>query len=324
MPRDGSGVYSAPAGSLATPNTPIESARHNALVNDLVQDANTARPVSAGGTGAGSAQGAIDSLFGAARTIGDERLLVVDPSDPSKRLRLDAGAVTPGQTRVLTAPDYDYMIGATITGVRVLAGSGTYAPTVGTRKIVVEAVGGGGGGGHGNSSPGGVAAAGGGGGGEYVRHAIVGSLESTYPYVVGSGGSGGSSSAASGSAGGDTSFGTGPLVLAKGGSGGTGNNNQTADVIGGGGGAGGYGGTGDLKVAGENGDYGQNWGGSVAFSGKGGRAVFSPGGAGCREGVAQGIVHGYGGGGGGGCGSSGTPRGGAAGADGVIYVWEFG
>lgn len=51
MPRNGSGVYSPPAGTLATTLTPIESAKYNAFVNDLTSDANAARPISAGGTG---------------------------------------------------------------------------------------------------------------------------------------------------------------------------------------------------------------------------------------------------------------------------------
>ena len=34
MPRNGSGVYGPPAGTTATPNTPIESAKYNAYVAD--------------------------------------------------------------------------------------------------------------------------------------------------------------------------------------------------------------------------------------------------------------------------------------------------
>lgn len=51
MPRDGSGVMSAPAGTTATPNTTILSAAYNAFVADLIADLNAARPVTAGGTG---------------------------------------------------------------------------------------------------------------------------------------------------------------------------------------------------------------------------------------------------------------------------------
>jgi hypothetical protein len=62
MPRNGSGVYSPPAGTLATTLTPIESAKYNAFVNDLTTDANAARPVSAGGTGATSVSTAQTAL----------------------------------------------------------------------------------------------------------------------------------------------------------------------------------------------------------------------------------------------------------------------
>lgn len=62
MPRDGSNVFSAPAGTLATSGTPIESAKYNAFVNDVVADLNLARPIVAGGTGATTAGGALTSL----------------------------------------------------------------------------------------------------------------------------------------------------------------------------------------------------------------------------------------------------------------------
>lgn len=51
MPRDMSGVFSAPAGTLATSGTAIESAKYNAWVNDLVAELNTAIPLVRGGTG---------------------------------------------------------------------------------------------------------------------------------------------------------------------------------------------------------------------------------------------------------------------------------
>lgn len=62
MPRNGSGVYSAPAGTTATPNTPIESAKYNAFVADLTNDLNLARPIVAGGTGATTKSGAQQAL----------------------------------------------------------------------------------------------------------------------------------------------------------------------------------------------------------------------------------------------------------------------
>lgn len=52
MPRSEAGVYSKPSGSTApwSGNT-ITSSKFNEIVDDLVSDANAARPVTAGGTG---------------------------------------------------------------------------------------------------------------------------------------------------------------------------------------------------------------------------------------------------------------------------------
>lgn len=61
MPRTG-GVYSPPAGTKGTPNTTIQSVPYNTLIDDLTADANAARPVTAGGTGATSASGARTAL----------------------------------------------------------------------------------------------------------------------------------------------------------------------------------------------------------------------------------------------------------------------
>ncbi|MBZ7920563.1 hypothetical protein LAC81_02020 [Ensifer adhaerens] len=61
MPRTG-GVYSPPAGTKGTPNTTIQSVPYNTWVDDLTADANAARPITAGGTGATSASGARTAL----------------------------------------------------------------------------------------------------------------------------------------------------------------------------------------------------------------------------------------------------------------------
>ncbi|MBB6304052.1 hypothetical protein [Rhizobium leucaenae] len=62
MPRNGSGVYSKPAGTTAQPNTTIESAKYNQTVDDLVADANVPRPMVAGGHGAATVAGAQTNL----------------------------------------------------------------------------------------------------------------------------------------------------------------------------------------------------------------------------------------------------------------------
>lgn len=63
MPRDGSGIYSVPAGTKNfQPNTSIESGKVNGLAEDLENDANNARPIGAGGTNASTAVQASDNL----------------------------------------------------------------------------------------------------------------------------------------------------------------------------------------------------------------------------------------------------------------------
>ncbi len=63
MPRNGSGVWSPPSGTVpAIPLDPITSAMWNAFIADLTADANSARPLTAGGTAATSAAGARTNL----------------------------------------------------------------------------------------------------------------------------------------------------------------------------------------------------------------------------------------------------------------------
>lgn len=52
MPLDGNGVASKPAGTTAVPNTKVESAKFNSVVDDIYAIFNTERPVVKGGTGA--------------------------------------------------------------------------------------------------------------------------------------------------------------------------------------------------------------------------------------------------------------------------------
>lgn len=73
MPRDGSGVYSKPSGTTAAPNTTIESAKFNSVVDDFVTDANAARPVTSGGTGATDAATARTNLGVTLANIGADQ-----------------------------------------------------------------------------------------------------------------------------------------------------------------------------------------------------------------------------------------------------------
>ena len=62
MPRDGSGVYSLPAGGDAVPGELVASTPYNAFRADLVSVLNGVQPVSLGGTGASNASGARSNL----------------------------------------------------------------------------------------------------------------------------------------------------------------------------------------------------------------------------------------------------------------------
>lgn len=62
MSRNGSGVYSLPAGSLVTNGDTGTASQHNTPLQDLETDMNTARPVVAGGTGATTAADARTNL----------------------------------------------------------------------------------------------------------------------------------------------------------------------------------------------------------------------------------------------------------------------
>ena len=62
MPRDGSGVFSKVAGTTAVSGTAIESAKYNSVIDDFAADANTPRPIVAGGTGASTAAAARTAL----------------------------------------------------------------------------------------------------------------------------------------------------------------------------------------------------------------------------------------------------------------------
>jgi hypothetical protein len=62
MPRDGNGHYFYPPGTPGAPDTTIESGKYNAYIDDMRQDANSPRPITAGGTGASTPQDARTNL----------------------------------------------------------------------------------------------------------------------------------------------------------------------------------------------------------------------------------------------------------------------
>lgn len=63
MSRNGSGVYSLPAGYSVVNGDVSDALQHTPILEDIATDLNTARPVVVGGTGAGTVGGARDNLF---------------------------------------------------------------------------------------------------------------------------------------------------------------------------------------------------------------------------------------------------------------------
>ena len=268
------------------------------------------------------------------------------PNDTSKFLRGDgtwaaAGGTTPTGTgyRHVTSgvEDAAAATGYLLTGKQTFgAGSGTYTPTAGTTAILVEVqAAGGGGGGASNFLPGtanGPSAGSGGAGGGYAKLWIT-SLAGSYSYAVGAGGAGGYGgySGADGSAGGNSTFGSGPIITCNGGPGGYGSPcvppstpQITAQSK--------YGGTasgGDFNIPGMNSFHG--WfltAGNVyaGISGDGGNSILGSGGKSVYYSVHYGTDGGgYGAGGSGSVNyyNSGVYVNGGHGTDGIIIIWEF-
>src|SRR5436190_8689749 len=67
MPRNGSGIYGSPPGTIAVPNTTIESAKYNAVVTDMSQA--LTESVNVGGT----------APFQANQSMGNNRLIAMAP-----------------------------------------------------------------------------------------------------------------------------------------------------------------------------------------------------------------------------------------------------
>lgn len=62
MARNGSDVYSKPAGTTAVTATTVNSAKFNEVIDDIAADLNTPRPIVAGGTGSSTASTARTAL----------------------------------------------------------------------------------------------------------------------------------------------------------------------------------------------------------------------------------------------------------------------
>lgn len=149
MPRDGSGVFSPPAGTLATSGTAIESAKYNAFVNDLTADANAARPIVAGGTGATTAGAALTALGAqpldagltsiAGLTTAADRMIYTTAADTYAVATLTAAGRAILDDANATAQLVTLGIGGDIPALEALASTGiavrTAADTWATRTI---------------------------------------------------------------------------------------------------------------------------------------------------------------------------------------------
>jgi len=104
MPRVGD-VFQLLSGTLAVPNTTIQSAPYNAQQNDWVTEANSPRPVSAGGTGETTAAEARESLgaigvgdlSGAdtkAAVVETDSVVIIDSEDANTNKRWLVSALT--------------------------------------------------------------------------------------------------------------------------------------------------------------------------------------------------------------------------------------
>lgn len=88
MPRSGDGVYSLPANTAGVSGQTISSAKYNTLTNDIANDLNAARPITAGGTGATNAADALANLGGVGQANFLEALRIGDFWDTA--LTMDA------------------------------------------------------------------------------------------------------------------------------------------------------------------------------------------------------------------------------------------
>jgi hypothetical protein len=118
MPRNMAGAYSLPAGSLVTDGVDdILAAQHNDPLQDLASDANNARPVVAGGTGADNAPDALVNL-GVTATAAELNVLDGITATVAELNILDGVTATAAELNILdgatlTVTELNYVDGVT-------------------------------------------------------------------------------------------------------------------------------------------------------------------------------------------------------------------
>lgn len=95
MPRDTNGIAKQPPSTRAVPLQPMKSADYNAVVDDLYNLQNEARPIAAGGTGQTDLH------------LPADKLGIRDAADPTKVVVFDVSPLGTGKTVVLSAPAND-------------------------------------------------------------------------------------------------------------------------------------------------------------------------------------------------------------------------
>jgi hypothetical protein len=239
---------------------------------------------------------------------------------------LDSGALDSGLSAIYYGiDDPTHTSVNALINVQTFTSSGTYTPTNGTTKIIVEAVGGGGAGGGTSVTGSGNCAAGGGGGGSPYGKIYIPYGVSAQTVTIGAAGNG--TLGGSGGNGGTTSFGS--ILVVTGGVGGA-NGGQGSGSIGGFASGGGGSGGSTPTVSGSNvqtiallpgGNGGVGMGFTTAFvvNGTGGSSVFGNGGAAYGN-----AASGRGAGGlGNGVGQNSAASAGFGGTGGLLIIYEY-
>ena len=192
----------------------------------------------------------------------------------------------------------------------------------GRSRVIVQPVGAGGGGGAVGAAGSGTARAGGGGGGGMAILMITNaSLGATEVVTIGAAGAAGTAGGGGGT-GGTTSFGAHVSATGGGGGGGQATRNTTIQPGGRGSVVAGTGISGTVNLVGSHGHTSIGFN-TTALGGDGGSSPMGGGGQGGYSNNVPQAGRNYGGGGGGSCNPDGAARDGAAGAQGVVIVYEF-
>lgn len=139
MPRDGSGIYALPTGTIAVSGTKVSSAAYNTFLADMVSTLNGIQPVALGGTGQVSIEGfrTAYSLYSKAET--DAKLTGYlpnkDSTDATKVLAFNISGFTTATTRTIIIPNSDgtmmlntqYPTAVSLEGLTLAAGDILYA-----------------------------------------------------------------------------------------------------------------------------------------------------------------------------------------------------